>query len=212
MRVYFSRLSSPEKERGERIEERNCSDLRVTSPIEDMARARARGSARRNLAPLEFLNKTYQMVDDPSTDSVISWGQNGNSIIVLDPEEFARNLIFRLCPPASYTNFQYFTLKLTGYGLNKVEQSEHEWEFANGDFVRGHPERLKNIIDIYRARLESLYELHCKPTIDRMRSHCRAGGSAVTFFKERREGRYRELREEREKEALANSLENQCNV
>lgn len=67
-------------------------------------------------------------------------------------------------------------------GLEKVVQSEHEWEFANGDFVRGHPERLKNINDIYRARLESLYDLHVKPITDRMRSYCRAGGNVVTYI------------------------------
>ncbi|CAA7013256.1 unnamed protein product [Microthlaspi erraticum] len=175
-------------------------------------RAYARGTVRRTLPPLEFLKKTYEIVDDPSTDSVISWGQNGNSFIVSNPEEFARNLLFRLLPPTPYTNFRYFTLKLKGYGLEKVEQSEHEWEFANEDFVRGHPERLKNIIDIYEARLESIHDLHVKPMIDRMRSYCRAGGNAVTFFKERREERYRELRESMEKEALANALERQCNV
>ncbi|KAI3697767.1 hypothetical protein L6452_30864 [Arctium lappa] len=39
-------------------------------------------------APPPFSVKTYDMVDDPSTDMVISWGATNNNFIVQDPPEF----------------------------------------------------------------------------------------------------------------------------
>ncbi|GKV50524.1 hypothetical protein SLEP1_g57227 [Rubroshorea leprosula] len=35
-----------------------------------------------------FLKKCYDMVDDDSTDSIISWGQNIDSFVVWDPTQF----------------------------------------------------------------------------------------------------------------------------
>ncbi|GKC77132.1 heat shock factor protein HSF8-like protein, partial [Tanacetum coccineum] len=44
-------------------------------------------------APPPFLVKTYDMVDDPSTDNVVSWSSTNNSFIVRDPPEFAKFLL-----------------------------------------------------------------------------------------------------------------------
>ena len=40
------------------------------------------GIQAQNNAPPPFLQKTYDLVDDSSTDNVVSWGSQGTSFIV----------------------------------------------------------------------------------------------------------------------------------
>ncbi|RWW51482.1 hypothetical protein BHE74_00042163 [Ensete ventricosum] len=48
--------------------------------------------------PPPFLSKTYDMVDDPATDAIVSWGPENNSFVVWNPPEFARDLLPKLGP------------------------------------------------------------------------------------------------------------------
>ncbi|OVA06988.1 Heat shock factor (HSF)-type [Macleaya cordata] len=55
--------------------------------------------------PAPFLTKTYQLVDDPHTDHIVSWGEDETTFVVWRPSEFARDLLpnyfkhnnFKLC-------------------------------------------------------------------------------------------------------------------
>jgi heat shock transcription factor len=40
-----------------------------------------------------FLRKLYAMVDDPATDSVVSWSDGNNSFVVWNAHEFAATLL-----------------------------------------------------------------------------------------------------------------------
>ncbi|KAL2902426.1 Heat stress transcription factor B-2b [Bienertia sinuspersici] len=51
------------------------------------------GDSQQRTLPTPFLTKTYQLVDDPSFDDLISWNDDGSSFIVWRPAEFARDLL-----------------------------------------------------------------------------------------------------------------------
>ncbi|EFH46265.1 hypothetical protein ARALYDRAFT_914765 [Arabidopsis lyrata subsp. lyrata] len=42
---------------------------------------------------LDLLKKTYEVVDHPSTNSIISWGPDNKSFIIWDPEGFEKFLL-----------------------------------------------------------------------------------------------------------------------
>ncbi|KAI4332460.1 hypothetical protein L6164_017366 [Bauhinia variegata] len=59
-----------------------------------------------------FLTKTYEMVDDPSSDSVVSWSASNRSFIVWNPPEFSRDLLPRFF---KHNNFSSFIRQLNTY-------------------------------------------------------------------------------------------------
>ncbi|CAH8276117.1 unnamed protein product [Arabidopsis lyrata] len=126
-----------------------------------------------------FITTTYDMVDDLSSDSIISWSQSGKSFIIWNPEEFYNNFLQRFCFQGD--NINSFFSYLNSHGFRKIDSGN--WEFANDNFVRGQPHLINNTIscviegrvlydqsmDMFKVR--KLFERQVKEVEDQLPPH-----------------------------------------
>lgn len=99
-------------------------------------------------SPSPFVKKTFELVNDPNTNSIVSWSGDGNSFIIHEPQEFQQNILpfyFK------HNNLCSFVRQLNTYGFHKVVraiksgQNSNILEFKQDQFIRGKPQQLKNI-------------------------------------------------------------------
>lgn len=64
------------------------------------------------VGPPPFLTKTFDMVEDPSTDAVVSWSRARNSFVVWDSHRLSTTLLPRYF---KHSNFSSFVRQLNTY-------------------------------------------------------------------------------------------------
>ncbi|CAI9760296.1 unnamed protein product [Fraxinus pennsylvanica] len=101
--------------------------------------------------PPPFLTRIFSMVNDPNTNSIISWSSSGTSFIVWDHLQFSAEL---LPQNFKHSNFSSFIYQLNNYGFRKIGV-EHQWEYENQYFQAG-KEHLLIKIKRRNQKLETL--------------------------------------------------------
>jgi len=91
-----------------------------------------------------FLEKLMSMLET-APSSLICWGKDGSSFIVLNPVRFSKEVL-----PKFYntSNFSSFVRQLNFYSFSKVveeKKGSKKWEFVHKKFLRGRPELLPEI-------------------------------------------------------------------
>lgn len=97
-----------------------------------------------------FLGKLWKLVNDSATYNLISWSPGGNTFLIKNQAEFARELL-----PLYYkhSNMASFIRQLNMYGFHKVTSVDNgglkcdkdEIEFTHPYFIKGHAYLLENI-------------------------------------------------------------------
>uniref|UniRef100_A0A5B7A789 Heat stress transcription factor n=1 Tax=Davidia involucrata TaxID=16924 RepID=A0A5B7A789_DAVIN len=87
-----------------------------------------------------FLLKCFEMVDDQSTDALISWSSTNDSFVIWDASKFSSELLPKYF---KHSNFSSFIRQLNIYGFRKVDTDR--WVFSNDGFIKGQKHLLKNI-------------------------------------------------------------------
>lgn len=101
-----------------------------------------------NMVP-GFILKLWKMINDPQCDDLISWSDNGQSFIIIDPPRFSQELSKYF----KHNNLSSFIRQLNMYGFRKVATIENsglhpgtdDLHFYHPDFVRDKFEQLEAI-------------------------------------------------------------------
>ncbi|KAI9840912.1 MAG: kinase-regulated stress-responsive transcription factor skn7 [Sclerophora amabilis] len=100
----------------------------------------------------DFVRKLYKMLEDPSYDQVVRWGNDGGSFVVLENEKFTKSILPK---HFKHSNFASFVRQLNKYDFHKVRHNNEEngqspygpgaWEFKHPEFKMNSKDSLDNI-------------------------------------------------------------------
>jgi osomolarity two-component system, response regulator SKN7 len=92
------------------------------------------------------------MLEDPSYSSVVRWGDEGDSFVVLENEKFTKSILPK---HFKHSNFASFVRQLNKYDFHKVRQNNEDggtsqygpnaWEFRHPEFKANSKDTLDNI-------------------------------------------------------------------
>ncbi|MCL7021715.1 hypothetical protein MKW94_001401 [Papaver nudicaule] len=123
--------------------------------------------------PAPFLTKTYELVDDPATDHVISWAEDNTTFVVWRPPEFARDLLPNFF---KHNNFSSFVRQLNTYGFRKIVPDR--WEFGNEFFRKGEKHLL---CEIHRRKTITISHHQQNGQVSMNHYYNSSGGGGLCF-------------------------------
>jgi osomolarity two-component system response regulator SKN7 len=108
--------------------------------------------SRSNLDKIDTNEPFHRMLEDPSYSSVVRWGDDGDSFVVLENEKFTKSILPK---HFKHSNFASFVRQLNKYDFHKVRQNNEEgvssiyganaWEFHHPEFKANSKDSLDNI-------------------------------------------------------------------
>ncbi|MCJ1246621.1 kinase-regulated stress-responsive transcription factor skn7 [Trapelia coarctata] len=100
----------------------------------------------------DFVRKLYKMLEDPSYSTVVRWGDEMDSFVVLENERFTKSILPK---HFKHSNFASFVRQLNKYDFHKVRHNNEEngaspygpgaWEFKHPEFKANNKDALDNI-------------------------------------------------------------------
>ncbi|CUM64803.1 uncharacterized protein PRCAT00002416001 [Priceomyces carsonii] len=100
----------------------------------------------------DFVKKLFQMLKEDTYKDIVRWTTNGDSFVVLNTNEFTKDILPR---HFKHSNFASFVRQLNKYDFHKVkipneekqsyQYGEDAWEFRHPDFRINDQESLENI-------------------------------------------------------------------
>ncbi|KAF2088433.1 response regulator, partial [Saccharata proteae CBS 121410] len=103
----------------------------------------------------DFVRKLYKMLENPTDENVVRWGNEGDSFVVLEAtqnEKFTKHILPK---HFKHSNFASFVRQLNKYDFHKVRHNNEEngqspygagaWEFKHPDFKANNKDALDNI-------------------------------------------------------------------
>ncbi|ODQ79501.1 hypothetical protein BABINDRAFT_161896 [Babjeviella inositovora NRRL Y-12698] len=105
-----------------------------------------------SLGSTDFVKKLFQMLEFENYKDIVRWASNGESFVVLDTNEFTKEILPK---HFKHSNFASFVRQLNKYDFHKVknlgeektkqEYGDDAWEFKHPDFRQNDRESLENI-------------------------------------------------------------------
>lgn len=119
---------------------RDMSPLPVKQSSDSTVGTSSGGDSQRSV-PTPFLTKTYQLVDDPSSDELISWNEDGTAFIVWRPAEFARDFLPKYFKHNNFSSFvrqlnTYVCLFMLKININLICVWYLPWTVGLGSYIR----------------------------------------------------------------------------
>ncbi|MBW0490924.1 hypothetical protein O181_030639 [Austropuccinia psidii MF-1] len=81
--------------------------------------------------PSEFVKKLFNMLQDPISDSIVSWGKSKRTLIVKDQNLFQKKILPK---HFKHSNFASFVRQLNKYDFRKLKQSNNNNNTNNHSF------------------------------------------------------------------------------
>ncbi|KUJ10666.1 response regulator [Mollisia scopiformis] len=143
----------------------------------------------------DFVRKLYKMLEDPSYEHIVRWGENGDSFVVLENEKFTKMILPK---HFKHSNFASFVRQLNKYDFHKVRQNNEDntpspyganaWEFKHPEFQANKKDSLDNIrrkAPAPRKPTQTLEETYPSQQMDMVNSQLMATQAQLQHLSER---------------------------